>query len=172
MQKRGGDVFEGLIPQCTLFIPLFVEKLVIPLLTLTTIKTAYQKLIAVKFSYKQYNRHRILHEAWSTNTWLFIVKILNFLQIKFFDKVFCQKFPIPTFYNSPFLTFLHSTLRLVFILAVTVHLGNVLSLPFTEGEWKWQEDIKSCMILKINPEITKIGTIPAKLTMFTWFWSL
>ena len=39
----------------------------------------------------------------------FIVKILNFLKIKLFDKCFYQKFPIPTFYNTPFLAFLHTS---------------------------------------------------------------
>ena len=79
----------------------------------------------------------------------------TYVQIKFLDNFFFQKFSTPTFYNSPFFGFyLHFFKLFVFLPlpSLIAHFGKFLSLPFTKGGWKWQEEIKSYILvtLKVN----------------------
>ena len=63
----------------------------------------------------------------------------TYVQIKFLDNFFFQKFSTPTFYNSPFFGFyLHFFKLFVFLPlpSLIAHFGKFLSLPFTKGGMK------------------------------------
>ena len=66
-------------------------------------------------------------------------------------------FSFKNFHFLPFPSFWHISTLWICIPVLIVYFGEVLSLPFTDGGWKWQEDIKSYIIYKINREITKIA---------------
>ena len=77
----------------------------------------------------------------------------TYVQIKFLDNFFFQKFSTPTFYNSPFFGFyLHFFKLFVFLPlpSLIAHFGKFLSLPFTKRRWKWQEEIKSYILVKLK----------------------
>ena len=134
-------------------------------------KTAYQTFIKL-WKYCDVPVKSSNNEAWSTNDITIYCKTVKlFYNLNFVIIFYFKSFPSLLFTTPHFWHF--STLWVVCIPALMAHFGEVLSLPFTEErEGGWQEDNKSYIIYKINPEITKIDTISARLTIFTWFWSL
>lgn len=146
---------------------------------LTAVKTANQTFIKlwncckipVKSLYKKYNRHTILHEAWCPKDIAIHCKNV----ILFYKLNFLIIFPfIPSFYNFPIFGISPYVVEMFAFFLFYPILGKSYLFPLRRGRGglNSQNNIKSCIIYKINSEITKIDTISAKLTIFTWFWSL